>query len=502
MALTLRIMSFQSQALGAQSVKTFGTQGGSIGRGQGNDWVLPDPEKFVSGVHAQIACHNGVFYLKDLSTNGTFINGSPQPIGNGRDQPLAEGDRLLIGEYDIAVSLDDADRSSMTGPTGFNLGGAASRAGTTESTGPTGPAGQSAPGGSPGFGGQDLGHQVSSDPLDFFADNSKPSAWPPNDPGVQRDDVSALEHFYQPPPVSSSPPGFGPASSGDAPVVIPEDWDKTGFAGAGDEAAAHEADFRAPESQPARDVSPRPPTPFPGGAAQVGPPPAYPPAAAPQTPAPAASSPPYAPGLQPGDHGSGLASILMAAGLDPASAHAAAAAPELPAVLGALLGVVVQGMLDVLKARSEIKSQFRVPMTMMRPVENNPLKFSANAVQALQNLLVARNPAYLGPVEALGEGFQDLKAHQIAMIAGIRAAFDSMVQRFDPDELAARFEKRLKRGSLISIPGKGRYWEMYRDLFEEWTQDADVNFQRLFGENFARAYEEQMRRLTTAGRSR
>ena len=162
--------------------------------------------------------------------------------------------------------------------------------------------------------------------------------------------------------------------------------------------------------------------------------------------------------------------------------------------------VVVQGMLEVLKARTEIKSQFRVPVTSMRPVENNPLKFSANAAQALQTLLTAQNHAYLGPVEAFAEGFRDIKAHQIAMMAGMRAAFDSMLQRFDPEDLAERFDKRIKRASLISLPGgKGRYWDMYRDLYEEWTQDADVNFQRLFGDKFSQAYEEQMRRLT-AGR--
>jgi type VI secretion system FHA domain protein len=169
-------------------------------------------------------------------------------------------------------------------------------------------------------------------------------------------------------------------------------------------------------------------------------------------------------------------------------------------MLGTLFGVVVQGMLEVLKARAEIKSQFRVAVTSMRPVENNPLKFSANVAQALQNLLAPPNQAYLGPVEAVAEGFDDIKAHQIAMMAGIRAAFDSMVKRFDPEELAERFEKRMKRGALLALPGKGRFWDQYCDLYEELTQDADLNFQRLFGEKFAQAYEEQMRRLTAVRR--
>ena len=154
----------------------------------------------------------------------------------------------------------------------------------------------------------------------------------------------------------------------------------------------------------------------------------------------------------------------------------------------------------MLTARSAVKSQFRVPMTMMRPVENNALKSSANATEALVNLLVTHNPAYLGAVESFAEGFEDIKAHQVALMAGMRAAFDSMLERFDPDELEERFKKRRAK-SMLRIAGNLQYWDMYRSLYDEMTQDADANFQRLFGEEFARAYEEQMQRLT-AGRGR
>jgi predicted component of type VI protein secretion system len=75
MALTLRVTSFHSQALGADSTRVFGAQGGAIGRALDNDWVLPDPDKFVSSHHAQIFCRGGTYALRDTSTNGTFLNG-------------------------------------------------------------------------------------------------------------------------------------------------------------------------------------------------------------------------------------------------------------------------------------------------------------------------------------------------------------------------------------------------------------------------------------------
>jgi len=191
--------------------------------------------------------------------------------------------------------------------------------------------------------------------------------------------------------------------------------------------------------------------------------------------------------------------MLMAAGLDQANAQAAVTPQNLSA-LGQILGVTTQGLIDVLTARSAVKSQFRVPMTMMRPVENNALKSSANATEALLYLLVNHNPAYLNAVDSFVEGFEDIKAHQMALMAGMRAAFDSMLQRFDPDELEQRFEKR-KPKSKLRLSSSGQYWDMYKNLYGDMTQDADANFQRLFGEEFARAYEEQMQRLT-AGRGR
>ena len=137
-------------------------------------------------------------------------------------------------------------------------------------------------------------------------------------------------------------------------------------------------------------------------------------------------------------------------------------------------------------------------MTQMRAMENNLLKTSVSTADALVNLFVNQNAAFLGAAESFAEGFEDIKAHQMAMMAGMRAAFDSMLTRFDPEELERRFEKR-KSKSMLRLSSSGQYWDMYRDLYDDMTQDADENFQRLFGEEFARAYEDQMQRLT-AGR--
>src|SRR6266478_5534753 len=71
----------------------------SIGRGSENDWVLPDPERFLSKRHCMLAYRSGSWQVADLSTNGTFVNGEAEPIGHGEPRDLRDGDRLRFGSY-------------------------------------------------------------------------------------------------------------------------------------------------------------------------------------------------------------------------------------------------------------------------------------------------------------------------------------------------------------------------------------------------------------------
>jgi len=191
-----------------------------------------------------------------------------------------------------------------------------------------------------------------------------------------------------------------------------------------------------------------------------------------------------------------FAAMLTAAGID-----AARVTPELAAQFGQILRVVVAGLMDVLRARERIKDEFRMRMTTFKQVDNNPLKFSANVEDALHNLLVKRNAAYLGPVEAFEDAFQDLRNHQMAMLAGMRVAYDAMLKEFQPEQLQEDFDRQLKSGSFLSGLAKMKYWELYRNRFHDMVKDADSSFRNLFGDEFAKAYEEQLVRLKTLKRA-
>jgi type VI secretion system protein len=109
MALRLRVVSEHAIRLGEQSTKVFGVHGGTIGRATDNEWILPDPERYLSGKHARVDFRAGSYVLVDTSSNGTYINGAQVPLGKYHDYQLKEGDYVRLGEYELLVSIDKSN---------------------------------------------------------------------------------------------------------------------------------------------------------------------------------------------------------------------------------------------------------------------------------------------------------------------------------------------------------------------------------------------------------
>jgi type VI secretion system FHA domain protein len=416
MLLALSIISSQGASLGPTAYKVFDQRGGSIGRIEGNDWVLPDAEKFVSSRHAQIRWIAGAFYLEDVSSNGTFINAPDRPVSRTQPMQLRDGDRLFIGDYEVIVQL---------------IGGVEPVA-TAAGASP-------ADAGAHGLG---LG---TVDPLAVLG-------------GARSETPAAVVSPAPPPPATAIAVPGGPANAGPR---IPDDWQPTAL--------------KAPGGAPAQA-------------------PVLPMAAPGPAPAPTSGAPAGAAAAQPGGN---IAELLTALGLDPSRVE-----PAIQQQLGGILRLAVEGLVEALKTRAQVKNTFRMPMTNIKPVENNPLKFSMNAQDAVFNLFVKRNPGYLGAVEAFEEGFQDIQFHQAAVLAGIRAAFNAMLGKFHPDHLEEQYERKVKRSGVLGLGGRSKYWELYRGQFEEIDRDREAHFQLLFGEEFAKAYNEHLQKLTADARLR
>src|SRR5271154_5989914 len=109
MTLRLSVVSEHGIRLGQNSTKVFGVHGGTIGRATDNAWILPDPDRYLSGKHVRIDFRSGSYVLVDTSSNGTYVNGSQVPLGKYHDYVLKDGDYLRLGEYELLVSIDKSN---------------------------------------------------------------------------------------------------------------------------------------------------------------------------------------------------------------------------------------------------------------------------------------------------------------------------------------------------------------------------------------------------------
>src|SRR5215472_7528495 len=108
MTLRLRVVSDQRRVLGDRGNVVFTAAGGTIGRSADNDWILPDPLRYVSAHHARVQFRNGRYYLHDVSTNGVFVNDEPEALSrrNPDGYALVNGDMLRVGDYQVVIALD------------------------------------------------------------------------------------------------------------------------------------------------------------------------------------------------------------------------------------------------------------------------------------------------------------------------------------------------------------------------------------------------------------
>src|SRR5262245_5263513 len=114
MALRLRVVSDHRRSLGDRGNIVFGVGGGTIGRSADNDWVLPDPQRYVSAHHARVSFRQGSYFLEDLSTNGAFANDGDVAIGKLGPHKLQNGDLLRFGDYQVSVVLEAESTAEST----------------------------------------------------------------------------------------------------------------------------------------------------------------------------------------------------------------------------------------------------------------------------------------------------------------------------------------------------------------------------------------------------
>lgn len=525
MPIEITIINSPSSVNVGQSNHTFPDAGGTLGRGSDNFWMLDDPNKYMSSVHAKIACVAEQYFLTDLSTNGTFVNGASEPIGNGNQIALNDGDHFTISDYEFiasisngAVNADIFQNNNSTDPFADFSGASVSSSGQDDFM-------SSSLSNSDPFASGINQSNSDNNPLSAFdAEQIDPlelldNAQSSNDPFAQP--MGGLGSFPQD---KSIPDNFAattstsiesnnvatdsinwPTINQDA-SLIPDDWDDDDLLSDFNPSVVAPAIVTPSYEEPVQEASPNPEQ----------------------------SSNEFLPvqvsqrsedeytqlelknqqlqreveqlkqqllqvnatqgvSSTATNNSAETQSVVNAMGLSKWNLDDQKVA-KINNTVGLLMRETMQGMMRVLKFRKKIKEEFRINVTTIQSIENNPLKFSANIDDAMENMFIKENNAYKAPIDAVKEGFQGIAEHQVAVIAGMQAAFRGMIERFDPNNLESRFEK-YKSSSLLSLGQKSKRWAAYKEYHHGLTENLDDSFQHLFGYDFVQAYEDQMQRL-------
>ncbi|WP_151637710.1 type VI secretion system-associated FHA domain protein TagH [Noviherbaspirillum aerium] len=468
----VRVMRCKGRTPDIAAEAVFNEAGGTIGRSSQCTLPLPDADRHISRVQAEIGWTGTAFMLTDLgSGNPTLHNG--EAIGRGHTVPLADGDELHIGDYVLRVELP-APRGDRTGPFP-ELGPTARNLLLAQDGGPA--AGRNdgvMPHDFDAVGKSRLPPAHSGEGIGALSGPGSPAA-PPNtaasfDPSVplqpapRHSDTAMLDHppeIPAPVPLPSVRLEPGKTANAEGDVAF-RSWESSdGVASTAINPGRH------------RETPPR------TSQAQA---PASP--AEPSENRPASSSP-------------FLAALLSGAGLrdapcDPLSGKRFELDEQTMERLGSLLRLLAQGVIDLLAARSMMKSEMHAPVTFIAAQGNNPLKFSPDASAALAFLLAADTPrGFMAPEAAVEDAMRDLLAHEAGVLDGMRAAMASVLLRFEPQQLETRLGPKSLLGGLLPMNRKARLWEQFEAQYDALARETEDDFESLFSEAFVRAYQER-----------
>jgi type VI secretion system FHA domain protein len=526
----------------------------TIGRDPTSIIHLPDPDKHISRLHALIEVRDGDYHLLIASkTNAVFINDKSYPHGN--DVILTEGDRIGIYNYVLTVNALTKPASTPSGTPASSLDTFISTSSPwMDATTPYGNKGEADPFGlsdliskplvNPTFGPDPFAIQ-SKGPQGLVADIAPIAHENENailDPLAllnKRDSLKPLNTLSNTP--SASPfddilQSLKPSSSSNIlgsslysnPIV-----DFGGHHPAGTRSLEHVHDINLPFSPPpVPDTHPKPLTqapkvqnrfiddPFadtlrtyisklPGAAAQ---------SAAPTPQLPHALTPPERTEPEPlwpsqtGVYQAGSAhmppvaanneqmelllnAFCNSAGLSK-QAMTAEEAQAFMTSIGTILRASVEGIVSLLASRSMLKGELGAEdRTMVATRDNNPLKFMPDINEVMQFLFENKklnSSRYLSPVQSIQGACEDLIFHEIGTSAGMRAAVEGSIRRFNPQLIETEFDKS---GKKMVLNRRAALWDTYVENYRKIEESMVDDVGQIFERDFRRAYDMQIRKL-------
>jgi type VI secretion system FHA domain protein len=189
---------------------------------------------------------------------------------------------------------------------------------------------------------------------------------------------------------------------------------------------------------------------------------------------------------------SGLQAFCRGAGIDQEKLPPEAQT-RLLHLVGQLLREALVGLKDLERSRSEIRDRFRIELPPPEPDDPRPSLGRSTVDELLLELLVQHESRSIDAVQWLRETVGEAKTHEQAAAQAMRSAFVEFLDRLDPAELEARFERAARRGKARS-DDKAQYWELFTTFYRNLIEMPADHLPHTFVEAFAAAYREAVKK--------
>lgn len=429
----LTVIEYAGRPAESETSVEFPPPGGTIGRNADNLLVLPDETRRISRLQALLQTDGTHCRLKNLS-GVAVVQVNDISLECAQEHVIRPGDAIRIGPYVLRADWDPAPHAQEA-HTGHSRGRAAN---------------------------EDAGRAIPIDPLTAFMpttssgerDSAFADAIPPRSDAPLRTDVAM------------------PALDRNAPIQPPR-------------SIAHDADDTKTEPAAARRTHDAP--------LAVTPAKPEAPVLLAEThaaPRPDENPEPNRPDAQSMPADALLAAFLRGAGLDKVACTWSTDQLE---VAGQLLSLFANGTVELLSSRSILKREVKADMTILLDRENNPLKLLPDGSSALKQMFGLPFPGFMTPVSAVEDAFHDLHAHQIAIVAGMRAALIDLLSRCSPERIVERAGAPNRVERAVPMLRDASLWQNYARMHREMTLAVEDDFGAVFGKAFLNAYDDEVK---------
>ncbi|MEL7165902.1 MAG: type VI secretion system-associated FHA domain protein TagH [Pseudomonadota bacterium] len=465
-------------------------KGAQIGRKSGNDWVLPDQSRHISGHHFDITFKGDQYFLTDVSSNGTFLHGERYRI-DGPHQ-IEDGDRFTVGHYIIRAEIVADGEPAVTDPP----------AAVPEPAPEAAPAPMPAPPPSApvadefddiwgDFGGSEGGVQAPPSAQGAPGVQTPGAYGSPSVAGAQQPDFSQVS--AAPGIAPTTPPQF--AIPGGGSVSAPPAFSNPQTAIPTPVPTPTAAPVPLPDPIPTQTAAPMP--------APVTPQPAPAPAPPPVAPAPIASegfgigqppaatpypATPQAGGAAPGSDAF-MRAFMEGAGITDAS-QLQIPPEEMGRIMGQIARMGTNELMRMLQDRAAVKLFVsNEDRTMRVATGNNPMKFMIDSEQAFEALFLKPRDGYLTGAAGFENALTDIRRHQAAVIAALQPALAEMLGGLSPEDIEA------DTGGGIMGGGARKAWDEFTKRWEARAAQGENGMLDAFIKAFSRHYADALRKM-------